>query len=203
MTNENLKETEAKLMVDDLDVIESRLVELGAELRKPRVFERNVRYENTERNLSNQGIVVRLRQDSRVRLTYKDRGTFTDGVIERFEAEVEVDDFDTMDVILNKLGYHAHMTYEKYRTTYIYQNTEIVLDELPYGRFVEIEGHVSDIKTIVESLQLTNAPRIPVSYTGLFDLLIKRLDLSFTDLTFSNFKDVEVDKSILLAVLEG
>ena len=37
-----------------------------------RVFERNVRYENDDKSLTDNGIVVRLRQDHRVRLTYKE-----------------------------------------------------------------------------------------------------------------------------------
>jgi len=34
------------------------------------------------------------------------------------------------------------MMYEKYRTTFTIGSLEVVLDELPYGNFVEIEGPI-------------------------------------------------------------
>jgi predicted adenylyl cyclase CyaB len=111
-------ETEVKLYVPDLAVVKDKLEAAGAELTAPRVYERNVRYDNQERTLTPHGMVVRLREDTRVRLTYKDDGTFENGVVSRFEAEVEVSDFDAMETILGKLGYTPYLKYEKYRTTY-------------------------------------------------------------------------------------
>jgi len=105
----NYTETEVKLIVPDLDSVRARLETAGARLESPRVYERNVRYENVAGTLSGQGIVVRLRQDSRVRLTYKDGGQVTDGVVSRAEIEVEVSDFTAMDMLLGKLGYHPHL----------------------------------------------------------------------------------------------
>lgn len=203
MNNKNLRETEVKLLVDDLSVIKQRLQALNAELVTDRVFERNTRYENEAKTLTQDGIVVRLRQDNRVRLTYKDGGTTTEGVIERFEAEVTVDDFSTMDVILDKLGYQAHMTYEKYRTTYALNDTEIVLDELPYGHFVEIEGAIKDISNMITLLHLDDVQKIPMSYTRLFALMRAQLDLTFDDLTFENFEGVEVGKALLLSIVNS
>jgi len=42
--------------------------------------------------------------------------------------------------VFEALGYAVYMMYEKYRTTFRLDNLEVVLDELPYGNFVEIEG---------------------------------------------------------------
>lgn len=188
-------ETEIKLYAPHLELIQIRLERLDARLTAPRVYERNMRYENTSNTLVSSGIVLRLRQDTRARLTYKDGGIAKDGIISRFEAEVEVSDFDTMETILNRLGFHPHMVYEKYRTTYELDGCEIVLDELPYGNFIEIEAAPEEIERLVLRLELGDAPRMAASYYGLFEMLKHRLGIQFTDLTFENFKGITVPES--------
>ncbi len=194
----SLTETETKLYVPDLATIAARLEAQGAILEAPRVFERNVRYEDAGETLTPRGIVVRLRQDTRVRLTYKgapDEGR-ADGVLERFEAEVTVDDFDRMDRILQQLGYHPAVVYEKYRTTYTLHGAEVVLDELPYGNFVEIEGPREAIGRVLAALDLARAPRMGTSYLGLFERVKAALGLRMHDLTFANFAGVEVPPGV-------
>lgn len=188
-------ETEVKLYWPDLGEIARRLVLAQANLLTPRVFERNIRYENADESLSENGVVVRLRQDYRTRLTWKGPGQISDGIMQRFEAEVEVSDFDTMHLILEKLGYHPYMIYEKYRTTYALEGAEIVLDEMPYGNFVEIEGDPATIEQLIQQLDLTAASRYGHSYARLFDHVRHNLHLSFTDLTFDNFEGIDVPES--------
>lgn len=191
-------ETETKLYVPNLQAVEDRLRQLGAELAAARVWESNVRYENAAKTLTSAGIVVRLRQDTRARLTYKDSGHAENGIVSRFEAEVEVSDFQTMEIILGKMGYHPHMRYEKYRTTYALNGAEVTLDELPYGHFVEIEGDVTTIERAIEQLHLTQAPRLSSSYTALFERVKRALGLQFNDLTFANFEGIDVPQSAFL-----
>ena len=189
-------ETEVKLSVPDLGAVSQRLQSECAVMVSPRTLERNVRYENEARSLSASGIVVRLRQDSRNRLTYKGPALNTgSGITSRFEAEVEVGDFETMSEILKKLGYHPYMIYEKYRTTYALDDTEIVLDELPYGNFVEIEGETEPIEQAIARLDLAGAIRYRASYTLLFDYVRHHLKLDFTDLTFANFAGMIIPES--------
>lgn len=195
MAKPSLQETETKLYIPDLTTVETRLIALGAKLTAPRVFERNVRYENAAGTLREQGIVVRLRQDTRARLTYKDGGQVENNTISRYEAEVEVSDFDTMDLILAKLGYHPHMIYEKYRTTYELGEAEIVLDELPFGNFIEIEATVTEIERLIDVLKLGDAPRYGNSYVTLFDRVQAALGLDLADLTFANFSGITVPAS--------
>ncbi|NDJ74806.1 MAG: class IV adenylate cyclase [Chloroflexi bacterium] len=191
-----LVESEVKLAVEDLDPIIAKLDAAGAELVQERVYENNFRYENAGETLTANGIVLRLRQDSRVRLTYKapasDDLDLADGVLTRFEAEVTVDDFDVMDLILQRLGFHPYVVYEKYRTTYHLGEAEIVLDEMPYGNFVEIEGPTSAIRAALKTLELHNEPRLLTNYMALFDRVKAALNLDVHDLTFANFQNVEV-----------
>lgn len=196
--NKNNLEIEAKLLVPDLSAVAHRLEKTRATLEKPRIFERNVRYENAKESLTQQDIVVRLRQDTRTRLTYKEPSDSDvgDGIRALFEAELEVSDFDTMELILGRLGYHPYLVYEKWRTTYALDDAEIVLDELPFGNFVEIEGAEKTIHHLLAKLDLHSAPRFALSYTVLFDHVKEALQLDFRDLTFENFRAVEVPSDV-------
>ncbi len=189
-------ETEVKLYVPDLAAVARKLADLQAPISAPRVLERNLRYDNAAGDLKATATVLRLRQDSRARLTYKDgeklHGEYGSS---RFEAEVTVSDLDTMDIILGKLGFYSVMTYEKYRTTYQLEGAEVTLDEMPYGSFVEIEGEQDAIKRCVEALGLDGARRMYASYTVLFLYVKHNLGLDFQDLTFANFEGISVPES--------
>lgn len=190
----NYIETEVKMYVPHLELMQVRLERLGATLVAPRVFERNVRFENAGRSLTIHGIVVRLRQDSRVRLTYKEAKSAHDGIVTRTEIEVEVSDFAAMQALLGKLGYAPFMGYEKYRTTFEVDGAEVVLDEMPYGNFMEIEGETEKIEQVIKRLELDNARRYVESYSVLFERVKQKLGLTFEDLTFENFKGINVSE---------
>jgi adenylate cyclase class 2 len=192
----NLVETEVKIAISDRAAILARLDEAGAALAAGRTYEHNVRYEDDGETLTPAGIVLRLRQDARARLTYKaplpDETSARDGIKSRFEAEVTVDDFDTMDVILQRLGYHPFVVYEKYRTTYRLGEVEIVLDEMPFGDFLEIEGPAHAIEAALAALGLADAPRFAESYMELFERVKAALSLDVHDLSFANFEGITV-----------
>ncbi len=194
-------EIEVKLAVDDLEAVANRLESLGAALAKPRVYERNVRYDDSDRTMDRDGTVLRLREDNRIRLTYKaplDPAAVARGVHERFEVEVVVDSFDAMETLLSRLGYHPYMVYEKYRTTYVLEGAEVVLDEMPYGTFVEIEGDEATINLLLEKLNLQDVPRLPYSYSTIFDHVRAHLGMAINDLTFANFEGVTVHRDAFL-----
>jgi adenylate cyclase, class 2 len=186
-------ETEVKIHVGDLAPIEQWLKSYDAKLTAERVYERNVRYEDGFNSFSPSHRVLRLRQDSRARLTYKEPGSGArEGITSRTELEVEVSDFDTAHLILAKLGFHAAWVYEKYRTTYELDGCEVVLDEMPFGGFIEIEGEPDAIERVLSTLELAGMPRITESYSDLFFHVKAKMGLNFEDLTFENFKDITV-----------
>lgn len=194
-------ETEVKLLVTDHAAVEARLNALGAVLVAPRVLERNARLDTPDRQLSARRQVLRLRADAHDRLTFKSEAdSVVDGIIRREEYEVTVSNYDAMQTILARLGFAPYMTYEKYRTSYHYANTEVVLDELPYGRFIEIEGEHAAIEQVIRALDLSAAPRIAASYTAIFEQVRQVLGLTFTDLTFANFEGISVPWEVLAAV---
>ena len=197
------QETEVKIYTPNLQAVAHALEANNATLISERVFERNVRYEDYEQSLTPQGIVVRLRQDVRTLLTFKGPGVVVNSIITREEFEVEVDDYDMMDLILARLGYHPFMAYEKYRTTYELDGAEIVLDELPYGNFTEIEGSMDVIEALVVKLSLGEAMRMPFSYASIFDFVRQNMDLDVPHLTFDAFEEIVVPAEALYKPEEG
>ncbi len=180
-------EIEAKFHLPHLIHLRKRLVDEGARLMTPRTLERNLRFDTNDGRLVQSQIVLRLRQDSRATLTYKEPQERHEV---RLEYEVEVDDFDRMREILDALGYKIIFMYEKYRETFTIESSEVMLDELPFGNFAEIEGpDIKQIASLAERLNLEWERRVALNYIGVFDDLRRHMKLPFRDATFDNFKD--------------
>ncbi len=192
------QETEAKFYVQDLERIRKSLESLDAPLIQPRILEMNLRFDLPDAGLRAQGRVLRLRRDTKARLTYKGGNKNTRGVLSREEIEFIVEDFEKAKKFLEALGYQQIFYYEKYRTTYELDKTLIMLDELPYGTFVEIEGDAEEtIRALSERLDLNWETTIERSYSALFEDVHKSLKLSFRDLSFENFAGIKVDATQL------
>jgi adenylate cyclase class 2 len=160
-----------------------------ATLRVPRVHEVNLRLDTPDHALLYTGRLLRLRQDTRSRLTYKGPGSEQGGARLRQELEFTVSDFDTALHLFEALGYTIVLMYEKYRTTYKMGEVEVVVDETPIGDFLEIEG--PDGKSIMQAaneLGLDWERRTLDSYTMLFEHARASLGFKFRDMSFENFK---------------
>lgn len=184
----------------DLAAFRERLLAAGAALLKPRVFERNVRFDTADERLFRDLSLLRLRQDTAVILTYKNtpKNLPQSEAKVREELEVTVSDFDTMAQILQRLGLAPMQVYEKYRETFQWQGTEIVLDELPYGNFVEFEGGEDGIKTAVSHLNLNWQDRLVTNYLALMAQIKAKHNLPFNDLTFANFTNLSISIADIL-----
>jgi len=188
-----MQEIEAKFYVRDLGKIESRLQALETRLIQPRVLETNIRFDLPDGGLRSEGRVLRLRQDTAARLTYKGAGKSEQGIVNRTEIEFTVEDFNKAKNFLEALGYQKLLQYNKYRTTYELEHCHIMLDELPYGNFVEIEGeNITTIRSTAAKLNLDMQAAISASYSSLFEKVRRSLRLTFTDLTFANFAGLNV-----------
>jgi adenylate cyclase class 2 len=177
------QELEVKFLVSDLAKLEQRL----------RTHEVNLRFDTPDGALQMGKQVLRLRQDQAVHLTYKGPSTSQQGVRVRTEIEFIVEDFGKARRFLEVLGYQVALMYEKYRTTYRLDGVEILLDELPYGDFVEIEGsNPQVIRNINDRLGLDWEKRSPESYIVLFEALKSRRGFSFRDLSFENFASLKI-----------
>jgi adenylate cyclase class 2 len=108
-------------------------------------FEENTIYGGDA--LDRAGGVVRIRKtQDRALLTFKRRVENQMDVKQQIEHETEVSDIDAVAQILIELGLSPKLVYEKRRKTWQLRSTEIVLDELPFGLFMEIEGAITAIK---------------------------------------------------------
>lgn len=160
-------ETEKKYRLSPkrLEEITARLAELDAEFRKE-VFE--VNYQHRGGDMDERGATLRLRKigDFTV-LTYKEKIKTADGSKQRVEYETSVADVDAMEEIIERLGYRLTAVYEKRRKYWRLGNAEVVLDELPFGQYMEIEGTIEDIATIEGLLGLKEIEREPRGYPRL------------------------------------
>lgn len=148
-------ETEVKFHVANLRRLAEALEARGADLVSARQREINLNFDTPSHQFGSEGRVLRLRQDAESRLTYKSGVTRQDGIASREEVEFTVSDFDAAQRFLENLGYVQVARYDKYRRVYQLDNLLFMLDELPFGDFLEIEGESSEaIKAAALSLGL-------------------------------------------------
>jgi adenylate cyclase, class 2 len=142
-----------------------RLPSIGAK-RNGEEFEVNTLYAG---GTLNQGrSVLRLRRvGKRGILTYKERFPTRSAIKHQREDETRVNDPDAMELILDALGFAPALIYEKRRETWQLGKTEIVLDELPFGLFMEIEGTEKSIRDIESKLAIKRLRTEPATYPQL------------------------------------
>ena len=160
------------------DALLRRLPEVGASMEREE-FEENTLYSGE--GLSSGSCVLRLRRVGKnATLTYKKRIPSASSIKQQREEETEIADPEAMEAILVALGYTPALVYEKRRQTWRLGKAEIVIDVLPFGLFMEIEGRVSDIKNVerklgMKGLRAENAtyPQLTEKHGKLYDGLIE------------------------------
>jgi len=192
------QELEVKFYVKDLGAVEARLRKSMALLVQPRTHEFNLRFDTPTGDLARSYRVLRLRQDTAARLTYKGPSQMQEGVRIRQEIEFTVGNFRSARKFLEALGYQVSMIYEKYRTMYDLDKVHVALDELPYGDFVEIEGpDATSIHSVNQIVGLNWEASVPDSYTMLFNRLRSEFNLPYRNLVFESFQGTGINVSLL------
>lgn len=129
-------------------------------------FEENILYRGGI--LSLKPCVLRLRRtQNKTVLTYKESRPSTTSVKRRLERETKIENADEMHAILENLGYVPSLVYEKRRKIYQFETVEVVLDELPFGFYLEIEGEEDAILAAEKQLGIEDLPGEPLSYPAL------------------------------------
>ena len=181
-------EIEVKFHVGDLGAMRPRLLELGGRAAVGRHLERNWRFDLPDGSLSARGAVLRLRLGDTARLTFKER---TEQPERREEIEFGVDDPQAAMAFLSGLGYLQIGLYEKYRETFSLGDCLVMLDQLPFGSFIEIEGPSrASLQQTAERLGLRWEVQVRESYLGLFEALRARLEQPVENASFSAFADL-------------
>jgi len=138
-------EIEKKYRLDKTrhDAVVARLAEAGATFTKE-VFEEN--YLHRGGLLDERGAVLRLRKiGDYTLLTYKEKMHNDSDVKHKIEYETVVADVDATENIIGRLGYRLSVIYEKRRKIWHFKKVEVMIDELPFGLYMEIEGTIDDI----------------------------------------------------------
>ncbi len=194
-------EIEVKFYLSSPDSIRDHLLSLDATCLG-RFFETNICFENKEKTFKRQNILLRLRKDNKARLTFKSPPDDLDKDFKiHRELEVEVDDLQTCQAILENLGFHPEQIYEKWRETFTLHNTKLLIDTTPCGVFLEIEGEKPTIPAMANRLELKWTERILLNYLEIFEFVRCKENLNFHDMTFANFKSVDIDITKYLPLL--
>ena len=135
------REIEVKLPFDSPTAARERLEALGARLIHDRRFEDNVLFDRHDNPLKTAGQLLRVRRDGpRALLTFKAPVPGRHQHKIRAEEETEVTNPDSLERILEGLGFSPVYRYQKYRTLWRLGDLHVCLDETPLGCFVELEG---------------------------------------------------------------
>jgi adenylate cyclase, class 2 len=127
---------------EQTEALRGRLAEVGAAARGGEEFEENTIYAGP--GLDPKTRVLRVRRvGGRAVFTYKERGGGASAVKRNREEETEVKDADAL-LVGEDSTYHVG-------------GAEVVLDELPFGLFVEIEGEEEAIHEVEALLNLGGA----------------------------------------------
>ncbi|HEX8370620.1 MAG TPA: class IV adenylate cyclase [Pyrinomonadaceae bacterium] len=136
-------EKKYRLNAAQCERISSALAEIGAQFQGVD-FEENTLYRGGA--LDEKNAVLRVRKiGGRTILTYKRRIRNEFDVKQQIEHETEIGSAEEIENIIENLGFVRSLVYEKRRRIWNFRQVEIVLDELPFGLFMEIEGSITAI----------------------------------------------------------
>ncbi len=147
-------EKKYRLSEEQRSFVFAALDEVGAEFQG----------EDTEENtiygggiLDERSAILRIRktQDKTI-LTFKQRVQNEFDIKQQVEHESEFVDIESLTRIIENLGFEPRLVYEKRRKTWRFRDVEIVVDELPFGLYMEIEGSITAIKETEMRLDIEN-----------------------------------------------
>lgn len=160
-------ETERKYRLTEADA--SRIAAVLAELNAH--FAGEYEEENiifTGGVLSEKKAVVRIRRmASAAVLTYKRAIDGEKDFKQHVEIETAIGDAAATEQILLELGLKRTLVYEKRRKCWRLDDVEVVIDRLPFGDFLEIEGKIEGIIEAERMLGADNLEYVRATYPRL------------------------------------
>lgn len=164
-------EIEIKFPVENEEKLVSRLIALGAQ-KTSDGLEHNIVFDDGD--IRKRGILLRLRKTPSGKNVITLKTTICKGEFkEANEVEIEVSDFAKAKAMLATLGYEIWWIYEKEKTRYILGGTAIDIDRLPFGKFMEIEGSETGIRSAITKLGLDPKKGIKETYLELYQQYCK------------------------------
>src|SRR5881227_3169815 len=145
--------------------LEKRMRALGYE-PKPVEFEENTIYRGGKLRFGKRALRLR-RVNGYAILTFKERIPTASAMKHQMENETRVADPDAAHAILGALGFSPALVYEKRRTRWQVGKAKVVIDELPFGLFMEIEAPVREIKRVEKILGAEKIQAVMETYPSL------------------------------------
>ncbi len=166
-------EKQVKYKINNFDYISKRLIEIEA-IFIGGFMEKTIRYDNDDLKYSNNGIFIRTKSGMKNVLTLKEIPTDSSNTsFERITTEIEVDNINKIGYILEKIGLTKKFIMEKYRLFFKYDNVDILIDELPFGIYLEIKGEDNEINRVTKMLNIDEADLIKMTYWDIYDKIKK------------------------------
>lgn len=163
-------ETEIKLAIPDPKTARRLLRAGGFRVSRSRVFEANTVFDTPKRSLSRSATLLRLREAGGIAtVTYKGR-PLAGRHKSREELESSASKPAAIAAIFGRLGFLPAFRYEKYRTEFRQPRRAGVamLDEIPIGVFLELEGTPHWIDRTARQLGFQESDYITASYGKLY-----------------------------------
>jgi adenylate cyclase class 2 len=129
-------------------------------------FEENSVYRGGRLDLG--GCALRLRRvNGRAIMTFKQRFPSKSPIKYQQEDETTVANPEAAHAILTALGFSVGLVYEKRRVRWNFGKAIVVIDELPFGLFMEIEAPEKEIRRVEKALGADTLPPEIETYPSL------------------------------------
>jgi adenylate cyclase class 2 len=179
-------EIEVKVRIGTPADVESRLRALGAYPESPRTLEDDTLFDFPDRRFTKVGSLIRLRdREDSAFLTYKEEVKTSMRAKVRKELETGLSELDDARGILDALGLVPIWRYQKYRASFRLGGLHALVDELPIGNFLELEGPKEEIDRWAGALGLSEDKFLLESYRELYDAWREEKGLPEGDMVFT------------------
>lgn len=145
--------------------VEKRMRGMGLKPR-PVEFEENTIYRGHDLKLGSRALRLR-RVNGEGILTFKRRIPTKSPIKHQEENETGVKDPDALHAILVGLGFEPVVVYEKRRTRWNVEKVEVVIDELSFGLFMEIEASEKEIARVEKLIGAQDFSAVHETYPSL------------------------------------
>ena len=165
-------EKKYRLTIEQRRAVEKRMRALGCK-PGPVEFEENTIYGGRDLQPGQRALRLRRVNDYAI-LTFKRRFPTKSPIKHQEENETGVVDADAMNAILHSLGYKPALVYEKRRVRWNVGKAKVVIDELPFGLFMEIEAAEKEIARVEKKIGAVTFIAVNETYPALTTKLGKK-----------------------------
>jgi adenylate cyclase class 2 len=158
-------EKKYRLTREQRRAVEKRMRALGCKPRRVE-FEENTIYGGGDLRPGQRALRLR-RVNNHAILTFKQRIPTRSSIKHQEENETGVVDADAMNAILRALGFKPALVYEKRRTRWNVGKAKVVIDELPFGLFMEIEASEKEIARVEKKIGAETFTAVHETYPAL------------------------------------